>query len=241
MVLPLSLWKTTYAFKALAFTYQILGIDFFIFFPLFLFKLRCSMLNVIFIAACLWRQCKNGLGANFFHSWPTNLKATQVKYNYKLWSEDSFINIVGNFRLPPKKPHPSDLRSHFKQKSFSWFWKNPARSLYSVKYMFVWRSVCLPAPPHSLVLLTAENKYLERKKREHFSTILDTRTLNIIVLKPLQGKQNLQNPQLASRLETNRTPRIIAQICIRTIHIYMQLLFSGIHVHCADYSGTDDP
>jgi len=94
------------------------------------------------------------------------------------------------------------------KKTFSWFWKNPTRSLYSVKSTFLWSSVCLPAPPHSLVLLSTENKYLERKKREHFSPILDTRRSNITVLKPLQGKQNLRKRQLASRLETNRTPRI---------------------------------
>lgn len=146
-----------------------------------------------------------------------------------------------DFFLFSPKNHPSDLRSHFKPKTFSSFWKNPTRSLYSVKYMFVWSSVCLPAPPHSLVLLSIKNKYLERKKRERFSPILDTRTSNIIVLKPLQGNQNLQKPQLASRLETNRTPRIIAQICISIIHTYMQLLFGGIHVNHADYSRTDDP
>lgn len=139
------------------------------------------------------------------------------------------------------KTHPSDVRSHFNQKPFSWFSKNPTRSLYSVKYTFVWSSVCLPAPPHNLVLLSIENKYLERKNMGHFSPILDTRTSNIIVLKPLQGKQNLWKPKLASRLETNRTPRIIAQVCISIIHIYMQLTFQLINLNCAYYSRTGDP
>lgn len=59
----------------------------------------------------------------------------------------------------------------------------------------------------------------------------------IIVLKPLQRKQDSQKLQSASRLETTEHHKYNIHI----IHVYMQLLFSGMHVNCAENSRTDDP
>lgn len=59
----------------------------------------------------------------------------------------------------------------------------------------------------------------------------------IIVLKPLQGKQDSQKLQLAPRLETTEHHKYNIGI----IHVYMQLLFSGMHVNCTENSRTDDP
>lgn len=116
----LCLWKTTHAFKALAFAYKILPIHFFFFFIFPPFPFQTTMLYFeSYFHSCLFvktnkRRFKNYLRAKVFPSWPTHLKATQMKCNYNFWSKDSIISIVGIFLFFQK--YPGDIRSYFKIK-----------------------------------------------------------------------------------------------------------------------------